>query len=77
MTMLHAVRKNFEAFTERQVKDAILARETQAMTAYPTGEEFKLMVSNKSLKGIKVCLEDNTNTRTMFGPNRVGLRGGE
>ena len=49
MAMLKIPYNNFEGFTERQVKDTILAHETQSMIAYPNDEEFKLMVSNKSL----------------------------
>ena len=47
----------------------------QARMAHPTDEKFKLLVSSKILDNFSVVASDVTNTRTLFGPNRLGLRG--
>ena len=44
------------------------------MVAYPTDESFKQMVSNKNLENSNIRVQDITNTRTIFGPNRAVLR---
>ena len=76
--LIETVRKNFEGFTKRQIKKAILAREAQAMTGHYPDEKFKQMVSSKSVKNCPVNANDVTNARTIFGPNldRLG-RGGD
>ena len=43
--------------------------------AHPTDETFKQMVSGESLDNCPVVASDVTNARTIFGPNRAGLRG--
>ena len=48
--MIETVRKNFEGFTGKQVKYAILARDEQAMLAYPPDQKFKQMVSLKVME---------------------------
>ena len=40
LAMLATVRKNYEGYTERQVKKAILARRLQGMVTHPTDESF-------------------------------------
>ena len=59
--MLGTVRKNFEGFTKKQVKKAILARKAQAMVAHPPDEKFKQMVSYESLRNCNVKVDDITN----------------
>ena len=73
--MLETVWKNFEGFTKKQVKKAILAREAQAMVAYPPDEKFKQMINHESTKNCNVKVEDINNARTFFGPNRARLKG--
>ena len=48
----------------------------QARMAHPTDEKFKLMVSSEIIDNCSVVAIDVTNARTLFGPNRPGLRGG-
>ena len=74
--MLETVRKNFEGYTKKQVKKAILAREAQAMVSYPLDDKFKQMVSHENLRSCNVKVEDITNARTFFGQNRPRLKGG-
>ena len=74
--MLETVRKNFEGYTKRQVKKAILAREAQAMVAHPTDEKFKQMVSHEKLKNCNVRVEHITDAHAIFGHNLSRLKGG-
>ena len=74
--MLETVRKNFEGYTKRQVKKAILAREAQAMVAHPPDEKFKQMVSHENLRNCDVKVKDITNAHAIFGANRSRLKGG-
>ena len=74
--MIETVRKNFEGYTKRQVKKAILAREAQAMVAHPTDEKFKQMVSHEKLKNCNVRVEHITDAHAIFGHNRSRLKGG-
>ena len=75
LAMLATVRKNYEGYTERQVKKAILACQLQGMVVHPTDESFKQMVSNKSLRNSDIRVEDVTNAHAIFGPHLPGLRG--
>ena len=43
--------------------------------AHPTDETFKQMVSSESFDHCPVVASDVTNARTIFCPNRAGLRG--
>ena len=75
--MIQTVCDNFGEFTERQVNCAIASWDIQAHMAHPIDETFKQMVSGESLDHYPVVASDVnvTNARTIFGPNRAGLRG--
>ena len=73
--MLKTVRKNYEGYTKRQVKKAILACEAQVMVAHPLDEKFKQKVSHENLRNYNVKVEDITNAQTFFGPNGSRLKG--
>ena len=73
--MIQTVRKKFGMFTEKKVEKAIESRDMQARMSHPTDEKFKLMVSSKIIDNCSVVASDVTNDRTLFGPNRPGLRG--
>ena len=75
LVLIQTVRDNFGKFTERQVDLAIVSRDMQAHMAHPTDKTFKQMVSGKSLDNFSIVASDVTNARTIFGPNRHGLRG--
>ena len=74
--MIETVRGNYEGFIKCKVQQAIEARQTQAMVAYPTDKSFKLMVSNKNLENSNTRVQDINNARTIFGPYLIELRGG-
>ena len=73
--MIETAQKNFEGFTKKQVKKAILAREAQVMVAHPPDEKLKQMVGHESLRNCNVKVDDITNTQTFFGPYRSRLKG--
>ena len=73
--MIETVRKNFEGFTQKQVQDAILARDEQAMLAYPPDQEFNRMVSHKSLKNPRSKPHAISDASAIFGATRAGVRG--
>ena len=73
--MIQTICENFEKFTERQVNRAIALRNIQARMAHPTDEPFKQIVSRKTLDNCSIVASDVTNARSIFGPNRPGLRG--
>ena len=58
------------------MEKAIESRNIQASMSHPTDEKFKLMVISKIIDNSSVVASDVTNSRTLFGPNRPGLRGG-
>ena len=62
-------------FTNKQVEKAIESRDMQAHMDHPTDEKFKLLVSSKIPDNLSVVSSDAPNARTLFGPNRPGLRG--
>ena len=74
--MLETVRENFGGYTKKQVEKAILARKAQTMVGHPPDEKFKQMVSHGNLSNCNVTVEDATNARALFGPNRSRLKGG-
>ena len=57
------------------MEKAIESRDMQVRMADPTDEKLKLMVSSKIIDNCYVVASDVTNSRTLFGPNRPGLRG--
>ena len=73
--MIQTVRDKFGMFTEKQVEKAIESRDMQAHMAHPTYDNFKQLVISKFLDNCYVVASDVTNARTLFGPNRPGLRG--
>ena len=73
--MIETVCKNFEGFTKKQIKQAMLARQVQAMMAHPTDEELHKMVSSKTVKELPVQPNDVSNAVHVFGRSRSGIRG--
>ena len=73
--LVQTVRKNFEGYTKRQVKQAILAHKAQAMVGHPTVDKLKNMVGLKSITNCRVKVNDVTNARAIFGPYLPGLGG--
>jgi hypothetical protein len=65
IVMVETVRKNFESFTAKEVKDATYARKAQGMVGS--------MVS--TMKNCPIKRSDIANATAIFGPNRNVLRG--
>ena len=74
LVLLQTVREKFGLFTERQVNCAIASRDMQARVAHTTDENFKHMVSGKSLYNCYIVANDITNACAIFDPNRPDLR---
>eukprot|EP00957_Ditylum_brightwellii_P101651 7746698-Ditylum_brightwellii.AAC.1 len=75
LVFIQTVCENFGKFTEGQINHAIAAHNMQAYMAYPTNESFKQMICGKTLDNCPIVASDVTNTQTIFGPNRPGLKG--
>ena len=73
--MIQTVPEKFGIFTEKKVEKDIESCDMQASMAHTTYEKFKILVSSKSLDNFSVFFSDVTNARTLFGPNRPGLKG--
>ena len=73
--MLGTVQKNFEGYTKRQAKRAILASEAQAMVAHPPDEKFKQMVNHENLRNYIIKAEDITNDQTFFLSQSFQIKG--
>jgi hypothetical protein len=73
VAMVETVRKNFEGFTAKEVKDAAYARKAHGMVGSPSDDEFASMVS--TMKNCPVKRSDIANATAIFDPNRNLLRG--
>ena len=75
VAMVETVRKNFEGFTAKEVKDATYAyaRKAQGMVGSPSDDEFASMVS--TMRNCPIKRSDIANATAIFGPNRNVLRG--
>ena len=72
---IQTVHEKFGMSTEKKVEKAIKSREIQASMDHPKNEKLKQLVSSKSIYKCSVVAIDVTNARTLFGPNRLSLRG--
>ena len=72
--MIQTVCDKFGMFTEKKVEKEIESSDMQLDSLFILHEKFKLMVSSKFLDNCSVVSSDITNARTLFGPNRPGLR---
>ena len=73
--MVQTIREKFEGYTDREVKDAKLARWVQSMVPHPSDVDFQRMVSASLLSDCPVNEIDASNYVTIFGPNLAGVRG--
>ena len=71
---MQTVRGYYEEFTNRDIKVAILARETQAMMVHPSDKQFSAMVSNKTLDNCPVIPADIPNALALYGPHLPGVQ---
>ena len=75
ISMVQNLREKFEGYTNREIKDAKLARRVQSMIAHPSDVDFQKMVSASFLKECPVNEADASNSVAIFGPNLAGVRG--
>ena len=75
VSMVQTIRERFEGYTDREIKDAKLARWVQSMVAHPSDVEFQRMVSASLLSDCPVNEAHASNSVTIFGPNLTGERG--
>ena len=75
LCFVQTVRDRYEGFTKREVKEAMAARETQAMIGHPPDRAFKDMVRDNMIPDCPVTLTAIDNANKIWGPNLAGLRG--
>ena len=75
VALMQTVREYYEGFTDREIKSAILARETQAMMGCPSDKQLSAMVSNKTLDNCPVIPADIPNALAIYGLHLPGVRG--
>ena len=74
--MLQTVRGNFEGFTKREVETDNLALKTQTMIGSPSEKEYlKMMRKSTVIENYPVSPTYITNSRVIYGPDLVGVRG--
>ena len=69
------MRRNFEGWTKREIKEATLARILQSRTGNMSDTKLKHMVSVNGLRNSPVRPEHVTNASRIFGPNVAALEG--
>ena len=67
------MRKNYEGFTKRDVKRAVLAREAAGLIGHPSERDLKYLVSI-NLNDFPVTTPDVNNAKKSFGPILGGTR---
>ena len=73
--MLKTVRRNFEGWTKRDIKEATLARTLQSRVGNMSNTRLRHMVSVNGLRNSPVRTEHVTNASRIFGPNVAALEG--
>ncbi len=72
---VQTVRGNYEGHTKRDVLQAKEARRAQVMIRNPSKGDFKGMVSGNLIKNCPIMTTNNTNARTIFGPDLASIQG--
>ena len=73
--VLKTVRRNFEGWTKREVKEAKSARTLQSRVGNMCDAKLKQMVSVNDLKNAPIHPQHVTNATRIFGPNTDALEG--
>ncbi len=74
--MVQTVRNNYEGFTKEEVRQAIAAREAQALMAHPSDEALKHLVSStNAVRNLDITVPAISNARDIFGPDLGAVRG--
>ena len=74
-TLVQTVKKLREQYTNREYKQATMARQIQASMGNPSLQTFLDIVSNNTIQGVPVTRQDVLNAEHIFGPNIGGLKG--
>jgi hypothetical protein len=72
---VQTVRKNFEGFTKKQIKQATAACWLMGMIASPSERDFQGLVHLNLLKDCPITNADIIHTHKIFGPNLANIRG--
>ena len=75
LACVQTMRENFEGFTKRELKRAILARQKQQQVGIPSEAEFARMVSGNHVKNATFTVQDISNARAIYGPLLENTRG--
>ena len=73
--MLKTVRRNFEGWTKKDIKEASLARTLQSRVGTMSAAKLRQMASVNGLRNSPVRPEHVTNASRIFGPNVAALEG--
>jgi hypothetical protein len=74
VAMVQTIRKCYEGFTQRKVRNAIFACKAQAMTGHPSDAQFQAMVSNNSIKNCPIRPTHISNAHSIFGLSITGVQ---
>ena len=72
---VNTVRKNYEGFPQKQIKQAHEACHLMLMTCIPSEHAFLSMVHLNQLKDCPIMHDDIKIAHTLFGPDLANIRG--
>jgi Reverse transcriptase (RNA-dependent DNA polymerase) len=72
---VNTVSGNKEGFTQRQIKDAEVARTLYATLSYPSWKDFKWVIRSNQIKDCPVTVQDVDNALKIWGKNIAALKG--
>ena len=75
MSMVNTVKEAEEGFSKRQVAQAKLAREFQAIVGNPSTHDLKAIVSSNQLANCPITVDDIERAETIYGPSVPILKG--
>jgi hypothetical protein len=73
--LVETVQGNYEGYTKNNILKAKQARRAQVMMGNPSKKDYKRVVSNHLISNCPVTHTNFTNTRAIFGPNILSVRG--
>jgi len=75
ITLVTTVEGNKEGYSERQIKQAELARKIYAMVGRPSPKDFMAMIKTGTLKNVPITAADVLAANKIFGPDVGSLKG--
>ena len=73
--LIKTVRKKMGGFTDEEIEEANLARQTQGRVGNPPDRVFKKLIGTNDLKNNPVTIENVANSFAIFGSNVNRLKG--